>query len=58
MKSTGHATDEGLRKTGATPRDALEAQRRRNIRRSTLVLSLVALGIYAWFIASSVLKAH
>ena len=39
-------------------RDALEAQRRRNIRRTTIVLVLVVLGIYAWFIASSVLKAQ
>jgi hypothetical protein len=39
-------------------RDALEAQRRRNIRRTTMVLVLVALGIYVAFIASGVLKAH
>ena len=35
-----------------------DAQRRRNsIRRNALVLGLVALGIYVWFIASSVLGA-
>ena len=32
--------------------------RRRNIRRATILLVLVVLGIYVAFIASSVLKAH
>jgi hypothetical protein len=38
--------------------DPLDARRRRNIRRTTLVLALVALGIYVAFIASSVLKVQ
>jgi hypothetical protein len=37
--------------------DDTEAQRRRSIRRTTLLLVLVALGIYVAFIASSVMKA-
>jgi hypothetical protein len=38
--------------------DQLDERRRRNIRRTTIVLALVALGIYVAFIASSVLKAQ
>ena len=37
--------------------DPSEAQRRRNIRRTTVLLVLVVLGIYVAFIASSVMKA-
>ena len=33
-------------------------EQRRRIRRTTLVLALVALGIYAAFIASGVMKAQ
>ena len=33
-------------------------QRRRSIRRTTILLVLVALGIYVAFIASSVMKAQ
>jgi hypothetical protein len=36
----------------------LDEKRRRNIRRTTIVLALVALGIYVAFIASSVLKVQ
>jgi hypothetical protein len=36
----------------------LDARRRRNIRLTTIVLALVALGIYVAFIASSVMKAQ
>jgi hypothetical protein len=32
--------------------------RRRNVRRTTILLVLVVLGIYVAFIASGVLKAH
>ena len=35
-----------------------EAQRRRSIRRTTILLVLVVLGIYVAFIASSVMKAN
>jgi hypothetical protein len=38
--------------------DDNEAQRRRSIRRTTLLLVLVVLGIYVAFIASSVMKAN
>jgi hypothetical protein len=38
--------------------DDSEAQRRRSIRRTTILLVLVALGIYVAFIASSVMKAN
>ena len=37
--------------------DAADAQRRR-IRRTTILLALVALGIYVAFIASGVMKAQ
>jgi hypothetical protein len=36
----------------------LDERRRRNIRRTTIVLVLIALGIYVAFIASSVMKAQ
>jgi len=36
----------------------LDGKRRRNIRRTTIVLALVALGIYVAFIASAVMKAQ
>jgi hypothetical protein len=36
----------------------LDERRRRNIRRSALVLGLIALGIYVAFIVSSVMKAQ
>ena len=35
-----------------------EEQQRRRIRRTTIVLALVALGIYVAFIASGVMKAQ
>jgi len=38
--------------------DHLDEKRRRNIRRTTLVLALVALGIYVAFIASAVMKVQ
>lgn len=41
-----------------TKDDPTDVQRRRSIRRNALVLGLVALGIYVWFIASSVLGAR
>jgi hypothetical protein len=40
------------------PHDPLDAQRRRNVRLTAIVLTLVALGIYVAFIASAVLKAQ
>jgi hypothetical protein len=40
------------------PGDPLEAQRRKNVRRTTIVLTLVAIGIYVAFIVSSILKAR
>ena len=42
----------------ADDHDDHEAQRRRNVRRTTILLVLVALGIYVAFIASSVMKAQ
>ena len=41
-----------------TRRDEDEAERRRSIRRTTVVLVLVALAIYVGFIVSSVMKAQ
>ena len=41
-----------------TQRDPAEEQRRRSVRRTTILLALVALGIYVTFIVSSVMKAQ
>jgi hypothetical protein len=41
-----------------TQDDPTSERRRRSIRRTTILLALVALGIYVAFIASSVMKAQ
>ena len=47
-----------LRDTMTTQDDPTDDARRRRIRRSTVVLVLVALGIYVTFIVSSVMQAR
>lgn len=40
------------------PVGPLDERRRRNVRRTTFVLALIALGIYVAFIAASVMEAQ
>ena len=44
--------------TGAPMQNGISEEQRRRIRRTTVVLALVALAIYVAFIASGVMKAQ
>ena len=58
MTATGFARTKTTRYAAMTHDDPHDSRRRRRIRRNTVLLTLVAVGIYVAFIVSSVLHAQ